>query len=100
MNYHIMIDDKFIDGFINDSENISTKNTNRYFIRGVKQKAIYVNHPKAEWIENLWSTDFRNILNTITSQDKIFIHWYDLYVGKVMLTIDKNIPLYVFFLGW
>src|ERR1035437_10527512 len=95
MNYHIMIDDKFIDGFINDSENVSTKNANRYFIRGTKQTAIYVNHPKAEWIEDLWSNDFRNILNCVTNQDKIFIHWYDLNVGKLMLTIDKNIPLYV-----
>ena len=90
-----MIDDKFIDGFINDSENVSTKNANRYFIRGTKQTAIYVNHPKAEWIEDLWSNDFRNILNCVTNQDKIFIHWYDLNVGKLMLTIDKNIPLYV-----
>jgi dTDP-N-acetylfucosamine:lipid II N-acetylfucosaminyltransferase len=95
MNYHIMIDDKFINGFINDAENVTTKNTNRYFIRGVKQNAIYVIHPKAEWVEDIWSNDFKSILNSITDQDKIFIHWYDLYVGRLMLTIDKNIPLYV-----
>ena len=90
-----MIDDKFIDGFINDAENVTTKNNNRYFIRGVKQNAIYVNHPKAEWVEDIWSNDFKNTINSITDQDKIFIHWYDLYVGRLMLTIDKNIPLYV-----
>jgi len=95
MNYHIMIDDKFIDGFINDAEKVTAKNNNRYFIQGVKQNALYVNHPKAEWVEDIWGVDFKNILNSITSQDKIFIHWYNLYVGRLMLTIDKNIPLYV-----
>ena len=28
MNYHIMIDDKFIDGFIEDAERVSPSNTN------------------------------------------------------------------------
>jgi dTDP-N-acetylfucosamine:lipid II N-acetylfucosaminyltransferase len=95
MNFHIMIDDKFIDRFINDSETVSIKNTNRYFIRGLKQNAIYVNHPKAEWFEDLWNNDFMKILSDITEQDKIFIHWYDLYIGRLILTIDKNILLYV-----
>jgi len=99
MNYHIMIDDKFIAGFINDSENVSIKNINRYFIRGLKKNALYVNHPKAEWVGDVGSDDFRNILNRITDKDKIFVHWYDLCIGKLMLTIDKNIPLYVVYWG-
>jgi hypothetical protein len=94
-----MIDDKFIDGFIDDAEKVSSKNSNRYFIRGNRQNATHVKHPKAEWIENIWSDDFKAMLNKITSSDKIFIHWYSLDVGKLMLTINKNIPLYVPFLG-
>ncbi|MCW8896649.1 MAG: TDP-N-acetylfucosamine:lipid II N-acetylfucosaminyltransferase [Flavobacteriales bacterium] len=95
MNYHLMIDDKFIDDFIDDAEKVSSKNSNRYFIRGNRQNAIHVKHLKAEWVEDIWSNDFKAILNKITSSDKIFIHWYSLDVGKLMLTIDKNIPIYV-----
>jgi len=99
MNYHIMIDDKFIDGFITDSENVSVKDANRYFIRGRRENAVYVKHPQAVWVGDIWSRDFRKILQAVTDQDKIFVHWYDLYVGRLMLTLDKNIPLYVAFWG-
>jgi dTDP-N-acetylfucosamine:lipid II N-acetylfucosaminyltransferase len=94
-----MIDDKFIDSFIDDAEKVTLQCNNRYFVRCEKQYARYVTHPKVEWINNIWSEKFKNILNSITIQDRIFIHWYDLSIGKLMLTIDRNIPLYVAFWG-
>jgi dTDP-N-acetylfucosamine:lipid II N-acetylfucosaminyltransferase len=99
MNYHIMVDTIFTDGFIDDAEKVSEKNKNRYFVRGVKKSSVYVNHFKAEWIKDIWSRSFRAILSNITIQDKIIIHWYDLNIGKLILTINKNIPLYVVFWG-
>ena len=63
MNYHIMIDDKFIDPFIKEVESIS-KNANRYFVRGVKVNSNHVKHPKAEWIENVNSDYFLKLLNS------------------------------------
>ena len=39
MNYHIMIDDKFIDGFIEDAEKVSPSNTNVYFVNGKKENS-------------------------------------------------------------
>ena len=95
MNYFIMVDDKFIDGIIEDAELVTNGRGNRYFIRGNKNKPRYVKNPKAEWIGNIWSKSFRKTLNSITPKDKIIIHWYDLQIGKLMLTIDKNIPLFV-----
>lgn len=99
MNYHIMIDDKFIDKFINESESVSENNLNRYFIRGIKSEAKYVTNSKVEWITDLWSDEFKSILYAIKEKDKIFVHWYDLYVGKLLLTINKNIPIYVAYWG-
>ena len=94
MNYHIMVDEKFIDSFIKDAESVSANNTNRYFIRGKKQNAIHVKDPRAEWIEDFWGNEFKNILSRIENKDKIFIHYYHLNLGQLMLTINKNIPIY------
>ncbi len=88
MNYHIMVDDKFIDSFIEDAEKVSSNN--RYLIRAQKRNARYVSHYKAEWDLNI-----EKILNDVTKSDRIFIHWYDLSIGKNILAIDKNIPVYV-----
>ena len=43
-----MIDDKFIDGFIEDAEKVSPKNTNVYFINGTKEHAKHVTNPNAQ----------------------------------------------------
>lgn len=94
MNYHIMVDDKFIDGFIEDAEKVCEPNSNIYFVRGVKNYSQHVRHPLAQWVD-IWSADFGIILNSVTEQDKLFIHWYDLYVSRLILTINKKIPLYV-----
>jgi dTDP-N-acetylfucosamine:lipid II N-acetylfucosaminyltransferase len=95
LNYHISIDDKFIDGVIEDAEAVSSPNSNLYFIRGDELNPRHVTSAKAIWVADIWSEEFRNILNTITSHDRLIIHWYDLEIGKLMLTIKPEIPLYV-----
>ena len=95
MNYHFSIDDKFIDGVIEDAEAVSSPNSNLYFIRGDEQNPRHVKSTKAIWVANIWSEAFRNILNTISSDDRLIIHWYDLEIGKLMLTIKPEIPLFV-----
>lgn len=99
MNYFIMVDDKFIDGIIENAEAVSVKGTNRYFVRGNKKFAHYVKSQKAEWVNDIWGRDFRKVLDSITVKDKIIICWYDLKVGRLMLTVDKSIPLYVIIWG-
>ena len=94
MNYHIMADEKFIDDFIDDAEKVCEPNTNLYFIRQDQINSVHVKHPLAKWV-NIFGEDFKMILNSVTPQDKIFIHWYDLPIGKLMLNINKRIPLYV-----
>ena len=51
MNYHIMIDDKFIDDFIKDAEHVCPENANIYFVRGDKNRARFVNHSLAKWVD-------------------------------------------------
>ncbi|UAY50698.1 TDP-N-acetylfucosamine:lipid II N-acetylfucosaminyltransferase [Ferruginibacter albus] len=90
-----MIDDKFINDFIVDAENISLESTNRYIIRGYSKDLKYVTHPKAEWIGDIEGAEFKKLLSVITNKDKVFIHWYDLPIAKTLLSIDLDIPLYV-----
>ena len=95
MNYHIMIDDKFIDGFIEDAEKVSKEGSNIYFVRGKKENSVHVKHPKCNWI-NLNDLNFINTLKSLTSQDKIIVHWYDLEIGELLLKeLDTQVPLYV-----
>jgi hypothetical protein len=89
-----MIDDKFIDRFIEDAECVCKPNKNYYFVRREKNNLNFVKNVLAQWVDT-GSNDFKKILGQISAKDKIFIHWYDLHIGKLMLTIDKNIPLYV-----
>ena len=97
MNYHFMIDDKFFNNLIDDIEKVSTSESNQYYILSEKINSVHVSHPKAKWIGG--SDKLIQILNSITSEDRIFIHWYDLNIGKLILKIDKTIPLYVSLMG-
>lgn len=95
MNYHIMVDDKFIDGFIYDAEKISTLNTNTYFINGKKENSVHVKNSIVKWI-SFRDKDFINIVKNITKKDKVIIHWYDLKTGLFILKhLNKEVPLYV-----
>ncbi|WP_374540477.1 TDP-N-acetylfucosamine:lipid II N-acetylfucosaminyltransferase [Flavobacterium sp.] len=95
MNYHIMVDDKFIDGFINDAEKISTINTNTYFINGKKENSVHVKNSIVKWI-SFRDKDFINIVKNITKNDKVIIHWYDLKTGLFILKhLNKEVTLYV-----
>lgn len=95
MNYHLMIDDKFFDNLIDDIENVSSPGLNRYLIRGSKTVPTYVTHVKAEWPGNIFDWTFTKLLRSVTNRDRIFIYWYDIHIGKLMLTIPRDIPLYV-----
>ena len=99
MNYHIFPDDKFFDSLIEDFEKVCGPNMNRYFIRAAKENGKYVKSLKAEWISDIYDPGFLQILNSVKADNKIFIHWYDIHIGKLMLTLDKNIPIYTSIMG-
>ena len=90
-----MVDDKFIEGFIHDAEKVSRPGSNKYFLRGHSKDSVDVKTPLATWVGDIWGEEFRDILKSITENDKLIVHWYDLPLGKLILTIDRKIPLYV-----
>lgn len=95
MNYHIMIDDKFIDGFIEDAEKVSPSNTNVYFVNGKKENSRYVKNTIAQWI-SFNDQEFISVIKNATKNDKVIVHWYDLKTGQFLLNnLKSEVPLYV-----
>lgn len=94
MNFHIMIDDKFTDYFIEDAERVA-KGKNRYFIRGDSERRIYVRNMLAEWLQFPHELSIKNIFKEIRPTDRLFVHWYDLEIGKLVLSLDPSIPVFV-----
>ena len=94
MNYHIMIDDKFIDGFIEDAEKVSPSNTNVYFVNGKKENSRYVKNTIAQWI-SFNDQEFISVIKNATKNDKVIVHWYDLKTGQFLLNnLKSEVPLY------
>jgi dTDP-N-acetylfucosamine:lipid II N-acetylfucosaminyltransferase len=95
MNYHIMIDDKFIDGFIEDAERVSQSNSNRYFINGKKEESKHVKNSIAQWI-SFSDPEFISTIQNASISDRVIVHWYDLKTGQFLLkNLKSEVPLYV-----
>jgi hypothetical protein len=92
MNYHILPDDKFIDGYIEEVEQVCAPNTNIYFVRCKPGDAKYVKCPLIRFI-NIDSAEFQNVLISFDETDRVFVHWYDLAIGKLLLSINNKIPV-------
>ncbi len=83
MNYHIMVDDKFIDPFMEDMIELGfLNNNNRYYVRGDINNRKYVFSEEVTWLSYGGIID---LLKSIHQTDKLYIHWYDFYMGELCL---------------
>lgn len=97
MNYHLMIDDKFIDDFILDSEYINSGN-NIYLLQGTKANAKYVKSAEVTFVECL-SIYLKELKNRINLKDQVFIHWLHDEVNDFVLSLPEEIKIGLFFWG-
>lgn len=96
MNYHFMIDDKFIDDFILDAETVAPKQNTYIFT--FNQPARYVKST-AGIHAPFGSKVLIDIINRINNNDRVYIHWFHDLVMQIIENIDKKIPVYLFFWG-
>ncbi len=97
MNYHLMVDDKFIDGFIEDSEKVSAgKNT--YIIEGDRLTAKYVTHALITFVGSLEEC-LDNLKRQISARDQVFIHWLHYRLTDFILSLPAEIEIGLFFWG-
>lgn len=99
MNYFILLDDKFANGLIEEIESVSIPGSNRYYIRGNSLNKLHVTHPGAQWLETPASDSLQKIFSELKADDQLFIDWYDLFIGKLVLTIDPKVPVHVLLMG-
>lgn len=96
MNYHIMVQDKFLDAYIEDIFEIKEENNNVFLFRGnrgvdsyvkTEREVEFIDHDKKSWIERL---------QKLGPDDNIFVHWYDNWIAEVVY----NLPNKLFVIYW
>nr|WP_068886787.1 TDP-N-acetylfucosamine:lipid II N-acetylfucosaminyltransferase [Pedobacter panaciterrae] len=97
MNYHLMIDDKFINDFIIDGEKTAPGN-NIYIIDWPLEKVKHVKSDKAIFAP--YGTElFLETVKNISEGDKVFIHWASDAAINFVLKLPENIKIGLFFWG-
>ncbi|NML40386.1 TDP-N-acetylfucosamine:lipid II N-acetylfucosaminyltransferase [Chitinophaga sp. G-6-1-13] len=97
MNYHLMVDEKFINDFITDAENAAPGN-NMYIIDNWKTNARFVTSTLAVFTP-FYTPAFYAILKKVTDKDKVFVHWASDQAIEAVLSLPSNITTGLFFWG-
>lgn len=93
MNYHIAVQDKFMDSFIEDVYEIGLENNNVFWLRGEKGDSPYVQTTRAvEYIgEN--PAHIRHRLKQLQPEDRLFIHWYDTWMADLVFDLPNHLSV-------
>lgn len=97
MNYHLMIDDKFINDFIADAEKLSPGN-NIYIIDVLAENARHVTYDKAIFAPH-YTELFDEAVKNVSEGDKIFLHWAADPAIEYVLKLPSTIEIGLFFWG-
>ena len=90
-----MIDDKFIDDFVNDANLISSNNK---FIYTFSSPAKHVKSKK-EGFAPYHSKELKKIQQSIKKNDRLFVHWFTPNVLDFIDQLPKETKVYLFFWG-
>lgn len=86
-----MIQDKFIDSYIEDIYDINEEKNNFFWIRGNKGDSKYLNTTKTiEYIGNN-KTEILDRLKCIDKNDCVFVHWYDSFIADILMNIENRL---------
>lgn len=97
MNYHIMIQDKFLDSFIEDIYAIDEEKNNIFWFRGDKGETNYIKTDKKVEYLGHDKISLKNKLQLLKPTDIIFVHWYDMWIGELVYDLPNK--LFVIFWG-
>lgn len=99
MNYHIFPQDKFFDAYIEDIYKLRQEQSNVFWVRGregdsahfrTEKPVVYIGDDEESIIDKLKS---------INPNDKLFVSWYDLFIGDCVLKSEVPNRLYVYLMG-
>lgn len=99
MIYHIIIQDKFFETYIEDIYRLHEETNNVIWVRGDKGQSPYFHTThEVEYLGNN-SEHIVEKLKVLKPEDKLIIAWYDLYIGRVVMASQISCPIYVYLLG-
>jgi len=97
MNYHIMVQDKFLDSFIADVYTIGEEKNNTFWFRGNKDETNYIKTDKIVEYMGHDKLILKNKLLSLKPTDNVFIHWYDSWIADLVFDLPNK--LFVIFWG-
>ncbi|WP_143310831.1 TDP-N-acetylfucosamine:lipid II N-acetylfucosaminyltransferase [Chitinophaga vietnamensis] len=97
MNYHLMVDDKFINDFITDAEN-AAPGKNVYLIDNRAHKSRFVKSELVTFVP-FHTPAFKAILQKIDANDKVFVHWASEQAVQAVLSLPEDVTTGMFFWG-
>ena len=99
MNYHIIVQDKFFDAYIEDIYKLNQENNNIFWVRGNKGDLPYLKTKRpVEYIPEEHAL-FVEKLRSIKPEDKLFVSWYDMFIGQTILDSGIKNEVYVTVMG-
>jgi hypothetical protein len=99
MNYHIITQDKFFDAYIEDIYKLHQEANNVFWVRGEEgELPWFTSQRKVEYLGNEYAR-YVEKLRTLNPQDKLFVSWYDMFIGQAILDSGINNDVYVSVMG-
>ena len=99
MNYHIITQEKFFNTYIEDIYRLHEEDNNIIWVRGIEGKNDFFQTDRpVEYLGND-IRHYREKLSELKPDDKLFISWYDLTIGRLVLEMELPNPLYVYLMG-
>lgn len=99
MNYHIFKPNSFFNSYIEDVYTLHCESNNTFWVRGdeVDNKYLHTKRP----ITYIGSDREKivDLLKDIKPSDKLFISWYDIFIGKCILDAGVRCPVYCYLMG-
>lgn len=99
MNYHIITQEKFFHAYIEDIYSLHEEDNNIIWVRGKEGKSDFFQTDRpVEYIGK--DADYiKKKLSLLKPEDKLFVSWYDKFIGKIILSMNLPNPVYVYLLG-
>jgi hypothetical protein len=99
MNYHIITQDKFFYTYIEDIYRLREESNNIIWVRGVKENnAFFHTERPVEYLGND-PKYYRQKLKLLKPGDKLFVSWYDSFIGTLILESGIQNLVYVYLMG-
>lgn len=99
MNYHIIIQDKFFNDYIEDIYRIHEEHNNVILVRGEKGGSSFFRTERPVEYIGKNSHEISERLLRINPDDHIIVAWYDLFIGEIICKLNLPNKLFVYPLG-